>query len=217
MQKILIAEGDRELRQLFTRVLQKKGYLVEGASDGREGLEALRRGVDLVVADVQLPEPAGFDLIRKLREKGNAVPVLMITAKETFDEMRHGFLDGTEEFLIKPISVRDLLQRVAVLLRRAGRRQVLGQAVLEEDSMTVTQAGKPTVLPPREFRLLYKMAASPGRIFTVQQLSDELSPAGEGVEEQISRLRERFRDCRDFQIVPMRGIGYKVVPADASH
>ena len=209
MQNILVAEQDRELRQLFTRVLRKKGYHVEEVPDGKAGLAALPGGYDLVVAD---PDPGGTELIQKLREAGASVPVLMITAKETFDEMRHGFLDGSVEFLIKPISIRDLLQRVGSLLQRSLHRQVLGNTVLEADSGTVTTEGTPTVLPDREFRLLYKMAANPGHIFTRQQLTDELTAPGETVEEQIARLRERFRDSRDFQIITMRGIGYKVVP-----
>ena len=219
MQKILIAEDDRELRQMFGRVLRKKGYTVEEVSDGTEGLSALERGFDLVVAEVQLPKLSGFELAKKLRERENPIPVLLLTAKETFDEMRHGFLGGTESFLIKPISVSDLLRHVSMLLRRSKslleHRQVLGGTVLEADSMTVTAGGRPTVLPPMVFRLLYKMAANPGHIFTRQQLTDELSGTGAAVEEQLRHLQERFRDSRDFQIVTMRGIGYKVVPSHA--
>lgn len=219
MQSILIAEDDRELRQLLVRVLRKNGYGVETAADGKEGLSALEREFDLVIAEADLPKLSGFELAQKLREKNNPVPVLLLTAKETFDEMRHGFLGGSEAFLIKPISVSDLMRMVRTLLRRSKtlleHRQVLGDTVLEEESMTVTADGRPMVLPPMEFRLLYKMAENPGHIFTRQQLTDELSGTGDAVEEQLRHLQERFHDSRDFRIVSMRGIGYKVVPSHA--
>ena len=219
MQSILIAEDDRELRQLLVRVLRKNGYGVETAADGKEGLSALEREFDLVIAEADLPKLSGFELAQKLREQNNPVPVLLLTAKETFDEMRHGFLGGSEAFLIKPISVSDLLRMVRTLLRRSKtlleHRQVLGDTVLEEASMTVTADGRPMVLPPMEFRLLYKMAENPGHIFTRQQLTDELSGTGDAVEEQLRHLQERFHDSRDFRIVSMRGIGYKVVPSHA--
>ena len=216
MSKILIVEDDRELRQLFTRVLQKHGFTVKGAENGLEGLKALQEGFDLIVSDVMMPVMNGFDMVKRLRDAGNPIPVLMITAKDTFDDMRQGFLSGIDDFMVKPINLSEMMQRVRRLLQKArcmtDRRQVLGGTVLECDSCTVISEGTSDVLPRREFQLLYKMASSPGRIFTRQQLMDDSGSDSGTVEECIGRLRERFCQSKDFHIVTMRGIGYKVAP-----
>ena len=221
MLKILIVEDDRELRQLFSHVLLKNGYAVTGVSNGQEGLRALESSYyDLIISDVMMPVMDGFEMVRQLRESGNAVPVLMITAKDTFDDMRQGFLSGTDDYMVKPVNVNEMVLRVGALLRRAqmihDRRQVLGNTVLECDSLTVISNGAAMVLPQKEFMLLYKMASYPGRIFTRQQLMDEIwgydsESDTHTVDVHIGRLRERFRDNPDFKIVTMRGVGYKVV------
>ena len=216
MSRILIVEDDRELRQLFTKVLQKHGFSVKGVENGLEGLQAVSEGFDLVVSDVMMPVMDGFDMVRRIRESGNTIPVLMITAKDTFNDMRQGFLCGTDDFMVKPVNLQEMIQRIRVLLRRArsltDHRQMLGQTVLECDSCTVTEAGRASVLPRKEFALLYKMASSPGRIFTRQQLMDDSGSDSGTVEACIQKLRERFSASKDFRIVTMQGIGYKVVP-----
>ena len=221
MLKILIVEDDRELRQLFGHVLLKNGYTVKGVSNGREGLEAMDSSYyDLIISDVMMPEIDGFEMVRQLRESGNTTPVLMVTAKDAYDDMRQGFLSGTDDYMVKPVNVNEMVLRVGALLRRAqminDRRQVLGQTVLECDSLTVTSNGETSILPQKEFMLLYKMASYPGRIFTRQQLMDEIwgydsESDTHTVDVHIGRLRERFRDNPDFKIVTMRGVGYKVV------
>ena len=221
MLKILIVEDDRELRQLFTHVLLKNGYTVKGVSNGQEGLDAIFASYfDLIISDVMMPVMDGFEMVRQLREAGNSTPVLMITAKDTFDDMRQGFLSGTDDYMVKPVNVNEMVLRVGALLRRAQmineRRQVLGGTVLECDSLTVICNGEASILPQKEFMLLYKMASYPGRIFTRQQLMDEIwgydsESDTHTVDVHIGRLRERFRDNPDFKIVTMRGVGYKVV------
>ena len=221
MLKILIVEDDRELRQLFTHVLLKNGYTVKGVGNGQEGLDAMDASYfDLIISDVMMPVMDGFEMVRQLREAGNSTPVLMITAKDTFDDMRQGFLSGTDDYMVKPVNVNEMVLRVGALLRRAQmineRRQVIGSTVLECDSLTVIVDGEASVLPQKEFMLLYKMASYPGRIFTRQQLMDEIwgydsESDTHTVDVHIGRLRERFRDSKDFKIVTMRGVGYKVV------
>lgn len=221
MLKILIVEDDRELRQLFSHVLTKNGYAVTGVCNGQEGLDALDQGYyDLIISDVMMPVMDGFEMVRQLRESGSATPVLMITAKDSFDDMRLGFLSGTDDYMVKPVNVNEMVLRVGALLRRAQMihecRQTLGNTVMEWDSLTVTWEGGSVVLPQKEFMLLYKMASFPGRIFTRQQLMDEIwgyenESDTHTVDVHISRLRERFRDSKDFKIVTIRGIGYKVV------
>ena len=221
MLKILIAEDDRELRQLFTHVLIKHGYTVTGVSDGQEALDALNgEYYDLIISDIMMPRVDGYELVRQLREVKNTTPVLMITAKDAFDDMRMGFQSGVDDYMVKPINVNEMVLRVGALLRRAQmineRRQVIGGTTMECDSLTVTVEGEASVLPQKEFMLLYKMAAYPGRIFTRQQLMDEIwgydsESDTHTVDVHIARLRERFRDSKDFKIVTMRGVGYKVV------
>lgn len=221
MLKILIAEDDRELRQLFTHVLAKNGYTVKGVKDGAEALEALERDYyDMVISDIMMPNVDGYELVRRMRGMGNTCPVLMITAKGEFDDMRQGFVSGTDDYMVKPVNVNEMVLRVGALLRRAQmineRRLTMGTTVLECDSLTVHTGDDSFVLPQKEFMVLYKMASYPGRIFTRQQLMDEIwgyenDSDTHTVDVHIGRLRERFRDSEDFRIVTIRGVGYKVV------
>ena len=169
-----------------------------------------------------MPVMDGYELVRQLRAAGSTTPVLMITARDAFDDMRTGFLAGTDDYMVKPVNVNEMVLRVQALLRRAqmisDRRQVIGGTVMECDSLTVTVEGESAILPQKEFMLLYKMASYPGRIFTRQQLMDEIwgyetDSDTHTVDVHIGRLRERFRDNRDFKIVTIRGVGYKVVKA----
>ena len=221
MLKILIAEDDRELRQLFSHVLSRYGYTVVGVSNGQEALDAMDADFyDMIISDIMMPVMDGYELVRQLRDVGNTTPILMITAKDAFDDMRLGFQSGVDDYMVKPINVNEMVLRVQALLRRAqminDRKQTIGDTVMECDSLTVTVAGESMILPQKEFMLLYKMAAFPGKIFTRQQLMDEIwgydsESDTHTVDVHIGRLRDRFRDNRDFKIVTIRGIGYKVV------
>ena len=221
MLKVLIAEDDRELRQLFSHVLTRNGYAVKGVSNGKEALDAMDNDYfDLVITDIMMPVLDGYELVRQLRDIGNITPVLMITAKDAFDDMSQGFVSGTDDYMVKPVNVNEMLLRVKALLRRAqminDRRQVVGNTVMELDSLTVTTDTESMVLPQKEFMLLYKMLSYPGKIFTRNQLMDEIwgydnESDTHTVDVHIGRLRERFRNNTDFKIVTMRGVGYKVV------
>ena len=221
MLKILIAEDDGELRQLFSHVLTKNGYAVRGVSDGQEALDAMQGDYfDLIISDIMMPRVDGYELVSRLRSAGNQTPVLMITARDAFDDMQRGFLSGTDDYMVKPVNVNEMVLRVSALLRRARmineRRQVLGSTILECDSLTVNTGTETFNLPQKEFMLLYKMASYPGKIFTRQQLMDEIwgydsDSDTHTVDVHIGRLRDRFRDSADFKIVTIRGVGYKVV------
>lgn len=223
MFRILIAEDDSELRQLFSHVLTKHGYNVTGVDNGEEALKALELSYyDLIISDIMMPVMDGYELVSSIREAGFKIPVLMITAKDAFDDMRQGFMSGTDDYMIKPININEMVLRVGALLRRAQmineRRLTMGGTVMEVDSLTVTWNDQSFVLPQKEFMLLYKMASFPGKIFTRQQLMDDIwgyetETDSHTVDVHIARLRERFRDSNDFKIVTMRGVGYKVVKA----
>ncbi|MCQ2413789.1 MAG: response regulator transcription factor [Clostridia bacterium] len=221
MSKILLVEDDAELRHLFSRVLTKSGYAVTEAENGKEALDALQNEyADLIMTDIMMPVMDGYDLVRTLRDSGDQTPILMITAKDAFDDMQRGFVSGTDDYMIKPINLNEMILRVGALLRRAEmnneHRLIIGSTVLENDSLTVTAGKESIILPQKEFMLLYKMAAFPGKIFTRQQLMDEIwgyenDTDTHTVDVHIGRLREKFRDNPDFTIVTMRGLGYKVV------
>ncbi len=223
MFKILIAEDDNELRQLFSHVLIKNGYSVVGVPNGQKALAAMETSYyDLIISDIMMPVMDGYELVRTIRASGYNTPVLMITARDAFDDMREGFVSGTDDYMVKPVNVNELLLRVGALLRRAQiineRRLVVGDTVMECDSLTVTTNGQSMVLPQKEFMLLYKMASYPGRIFTRQQLMDDIwgyesETNTHTVDVHIGRLRDRFKDNQDFRIVTMRGLGYKVEKA----
>ncbi len=221
MLKILIVEDDRELRRLFSHVLIKNGYTVKEVANGKEALDTLENEYyDLIISDIMMPVMNGYELVRTLRDAGNNIPVMMITAKDAFDDMRLGFLSGTDDYMIKPVNVNEMVLRVGALLRRAQmineRRQVIGNTTMECDTFTVTTGKDVISLPQKEFMLLYKLVSYPGRIFTRQQLMDDVwgydsESDTHTVDVHIGRLRERFRDNTDFKIVTMRGVGYKVV------
>jgi DNA-binding response OmpR family regulator len=221
MFKVLIVEDDRDLRQLFSRVLTKNGYSVLGASNGEEALDEMENSFfDIIISDIMMPVMDGYEFVRTLRESGNNTPVLMITAKDAFDDMQAGFYSGSDDYMIKPVNVNEMVLRVGALLRRSQianeRRITIGSTVLECDSLTVSTGKEQMILPQKEFMLLYKMVSYPGKIFTRQQLMDEIWGYDSGsdthtVDVHIGRLREKLGDNPDFKIVTMRGVGYKVV------
>lgn len=221
MFKILIAEDDKELRQLFQSVLVKNGYNVKVVSNGAEALDIIENNYfDLIISDIMMPVMDGYELVRSLRDSGYTTPVMMITAKTTYDDMRLGFLSGSDDYMVKPVNVNEMVLRVGALLRRCQmineRKQVIGNTILECDSFTVISNGEEIILPLKEFLLLYKMVSFPGKIFTRQQLMMDVwgydsDSDTHTVDVHIERLRKKFRDNDDFDIVTMRGIGYKVV------
>ena len=221
MFKILIVEDDKELRQLFQSVLVKNGYNVKVVSNGKEALDTIENNYfDLIISDIMMPVMDGYEFVRSLRESGYNTPVMMITAKTTFDDMKLGFLSGSDDYMVKPVNVNEMVLRVGALLRRSQmineRRQVIGNTILECDSFTVHSNGEEMLLPLKEFLLLYKMVSFPGKIFTRQQLMMDIwgydsDSDTHTVDVHIERLRKKFRDNNDFEIITMRGIGYKVV------
>ena len=218
---ILVVEDDADMRELFCTVLSDGGYQVFPAVDGLAALDVLdREYIDLIVADVMMPNMDGYALTKSLREAKYDVPILIVTAKDQFRDVERGFKVGCDDYMIKPVNVKELLLRVEALLRRAKisseKKIVVGNTVLNYDALTVTIHGKETILPQKEFFLLYKLLSYPNKIFTRPQLMDEIWGMFSETDERtvnthINRLRERFADCPDFEIVTIRGLGYKAV------
>ncbi len=218
---ILVVEDNETLCQLICTVLGKQGYKAVAAEDGQSALDVIEaEHIDLVISDIMMPNVDGFELIGRLRSAGYNMPVLMITAKDSFQDKKRGFLVGTDDYMVKPIDINEMVLRVGALLRRAQivneRRLTLGEVTLDYDSVTVWRSGESVLLPQKEFYLLYKLIAYPNKIFTRQQLMDEIwgldsETDARTVDVHINRLRERFRDVPEFEIVTVRGLGYKAV------
>lgn len=221
MFNILVVEDDMKLRNLFCTVLLNNGYCAIPAESGLAALKILdTEYVDLIISDIMMPGMDGYELIETLRVSGYTLPILIITAKERFEDKQRGFLAGTDDYMVKPIDVNEMILRIGALLKRARisteRKIICGKTVLNYDALTVTFNGEELLLPQKEFYLLYKLMSYPNKIFTRQQLMDEIwgvdSQSDERtVDVHINRLRERFKDCDDFQILTVRGLGYKVV------
>ncbi len=221
MFNILVAEDDTELRNLFCKVLERNGYKTFPASDGEEALDILEREyIDLLICDVMMPNIDGFELTVMLRESKFNLPILIITAKGSFSDKSQGFASGADDYMVKPIDTGEMLLRVSALLRRAKivneRKLTVGNTVLQYDYLTVNDGKKEITLPQKEFNILYKLLSEPGHIFTRQHLMDEFwgmdsETDARTVDVHINRLREKFGNSSDFQIVTVRGLGYKAV------
>ena len=221
MFQILVVDDDKNTRMLFQAVLEAANYSVLTAQDGVEALAIMDdHHVDLVVLDVMMPNMDGYAFTRTLRESNDNLPILMVSAKQLPEDKKQGFLVGTDDYMTKPIDEEEMLLRIKALLRRARiaseRRIAVGDVVLDYDSLTVTRRGQTQELPQKEFLLLYKLLSYPGKIFTRIQLMDEIwgadSETGwETVTVHIGRLRKRFEGWPEFEIVSVRGLGYKAV------
>lgn len=224
MFRILVVEDDRDLRELFCRTLMKNSFNAIGAENADKALELLETEyIDLIISDVMMAGMNGFELIKELREAGNDIPVIIITAKGDISDKRTGFGSGADDYMVKPVDLNEMIMRVTALLRRAKsaseKRLTFGSTVLEYNTWTVTDASGSQILPQKEFMLLYKLLSYPGQIFTRQQILDDIWGIEEVVDSHtldvhISRLRERFRSNPDFKIVTIRGLGYRAVKND---
>lgn len=218
---ILVVEDNPDMRELFCTVLSDSGYQCIPAADGLEALEIMdKEYIDLIVADIMMPGMDGYELTKAVRQAKYDLPILTVTPKDQFDDMQKGFRAGTDDYMIKPINVKELVLRVEDLLRRAKiqseKKITVGDTVLDYDALTVTIHGEETILPQKEFYLLYKLLSYPNKIFTRPQLMDEIWGMFSETDERtvnthINRLRDRFADCTDFEIVTVRGLGYKAV------
>lgn len=221
MVRILVVDDDKNTRRLLKAVLEAENYTVLTAAGANEELEIMdREYVDLIVLDVMMPNMNGYEFTETLRDGKSTLPILMISAKQLPEDKKKGFLAGTDDYMTKPIDEEEMLLRIRALLRRTKiadeRRIVIGDVVLDYDSLTVTKNGEVTELPQKEFLLLYKLLSYPGRIFTRIQLMDEIwgadSETGwETVTVHIGRLRRRFADYEEFKIESVRGLGYRAV------
>ena len=218
---ILVVEDNANTRRLMEAVLLQHGYQPILAADGVEALDLLdKKHVDLIVLDIMMPRMDGYEFTRTLRESGCETPILMVTAREKPEDKRLGFKIGTDDYMVKPVDEEEMVLRIAALLRRSRianeHKLTVGRTLLDYDQLTVDTPKGQFVLPKKEFLLLFKLLSYPGKIFTRRQLMDELWDMDSDTDERtvdvhINRLRDHFRDSGDFEIVTVRGLGYKAV------
>lgn len=221
MFRILVVEDDMDLQQVFCKSLQNGGYQAFGTATGMEALALLEKEyIDLVITDIMLPGMSGYDLITQLHKIYPQMPVLIISARGDIWDKQCGFTAGADDYMVKPVNLSEMLMRVGAILRRSKsvqeRKLSYGNTVLEYDSWTVTDEQGSQILPQKEFQLLYKLLSYSGQIFTRQQILDEIwgidgTVDSHTLDVHISRLRERFKNNNDFEIVTIRGLGYKAV------
>lgn len=218
---VLVAEDNPNTRKLMETVLKRDGYEVYTAPDGEAALKLMdEQHIDIVLLDIMMPKMDGYAFTQELRESGNNTPILMVTAKQLPADKHKGFLLGTDDYMTKPVDMEEMLLRIRALLRRAqivsAHRLQIGDVVLEYDSLTVTRGEERQTLPQKEFYLLYKLLSYPEKIFTRIQLMDEIwgmesESTDTTVNVHINRLRRRFENYPEFELVAVRGLGYKAV------
>lgn len=218
MATILIVEDDRNMR-LLTKARLADIYTVVTACDGMEALDIIHSGgVDMVIADIMMPRMDGYELLQTIRDEGNQLPFLLLTAKESLDNKQHGFSLGTDDYVTKPFSSDELIWRVSALLRRANIAQSkkieIGHVVIDSEKYAVYTDTEYIELPKKEFDLLFKLLSYPDRIFSKEQLLDSIwgmnaESGEETVKTHISRIRNRLKNITEFNIVTIKGLGYK--------
>jgi len=221
MFRILVVEDDINTRKLLCAVLKQNGFETLQAEDGVAALELMdKEHVDLVVLDLMMPNMDGYELTEQLRLAWDKLPILMVTARHDSADKRKGFLVGTDDYMTKPVDEEEMILRIRALLRRAqiasDRKLIVGKVVLDYDTLTVVRDKSEQALPQKEFQLLFKLLSYPGVIFTRIQLMDEIwglesETDDHSLNVHIGRLRDRFRNWTEFEIVTVRGLGYKAV------
>lgn len=221
MFNILVVEDDKNLRKLITTYLQRNKYNTYEATNGEEALNVLDQSyIDLIVSDIMMPKMDGYELIKSLREAKYDVPILIITAKSEIEDKKEGFLLGADDYMVKPIDIEEMLLRVQVLLRRsksASEKKIqIGDLLLNYNQLSAIKKDKVYNLAQKEFYLLYKLLSTPNTIFTRQELIEEVwglesDSDYRTVDVHIKRIREKMKDVEEFEIVTIRGIGYKAI------
>jgi len=220
MAVILIVEDDESMRELMSAKLERR-FDILLAADGREALKVVEnKTVDLIIADVMMPKMNGYDFVRELRNTGLQIPVIMATAKQSFDDKKDGFSVGADDYMVKPVNFEELMWHIDALLRRskiaADKEIVLGKFKLNATSFEAYYDCQSIELTRKEFDLTYKLLSYPNRLFSHDKLLNEIwgydCPSGETtIRSHINRLRNKFENITEFEIVTIRGLGYKAV------
>jgi len=218
---ILVCEDEKNIRYLMCEYLKKENYNVFESENGEMALQVLDTAhIDLLITDIMMPKMDGNALSKELREAGYDLPILMITAKETIEDKKKGFHNGVDDYMVKPIDLDEMLLRISALLRRSKiaseKKMTVGSTLFDYNNFSVTVNDENIELPKKEFQLIYKLLSQQNRIFTRNQLMDEIwgfdaESDVRTVDVHIKRLREKFDGNQDFKIITVKGLGYKAV------
>ena len=219
MFSILVVEDSEVLNEMISTRLKLENYDVYSAFDGEQALNTLEHEhIDLIISDIMMPGIDGYELTKSLRDINSTIPILMISAKNQIEDMERGFMAGTDDYMIKPINMQEMTFRVKALLRRSQianeRKLKIGSTILDYDSLTIKTESNIYDMPPKEFYLIFKLLSSPNKIFTRMELMDEIWGMDTDIDDRtidshIKKLRRKFEDCSDFEIITVRGLGYK--------
>lgn len=222
MFQVLVVEDDQELNRTVCAYLNQNGYQALGCLNANEAYDAMYGGTlfDLIISDIMMPGVDGFAFARTVRELNQEIPILFMTARDDFASKQRGFQAGIDDYMVKPIDLDELLLRMEALLRRAriasSKKLTVGGLTLDAEEHTAYLNGEEIPLTVREFNLIYKLLSYPKKTFTRSQLMDEFwdSASTSGprtVDVYMVKLREKFADCADFEIVTVHVLGYKAV------
>lgn len=221
MFKILVVEDDKDLNRAVCSFLSKSGYETVSCPNANDAYNAMYGGsFDLIVSDIMMPGIDGFEFAKTVRELNEDIPILFMTARDDFASKQRGYRIGIDDYMVKPIDLDELFLRIGALLRRAkiasSHRLEIGKLILDADERTAVLDGEEISLTMREFNILYKLLSYPKKTFTRTQLMDEFwdvetNTAPRAVDVYMTKLRDKFSGCTDFEIVTVHGLGYKAV------
>ena len=221
MFSILVCEDDFAIKTMISTKLKQENYSVYTVQNGQEALNLMeKQQIDLVISDIMMPEMDGYEFVQTLRETKHTLPILMITAKSQLESLEEAFKLGVDDYMVKPLRLEELVLRVKALLRRsqleAEKVLTFTHTRLDYNTLTMTEltTGEQVQIPPKEFFLLYKLLSYPEKIFTRLDLLDDIWGMEEDYDERlidacIKRLRQKLKGNEDFDIVTVRGLGYK--------
>lgn len=221
MFSILVCEDDFAIKTMISTKLKQENYSVHTAQNGQDALNLMeKQQIDLVISDIMMPEMDGYEFVQTLRETKHTLPILMITAKSQLESLEAAFKLGVDDYMVKPLRLEELVLRVKALLRRsqleADKVLTFTNTRLDYNALTMTDltTGEQVQIPPKEFFLLYKLLSHPEKIFTRLDLLDDIWGMEEDYDERlvdacIKRIRQKLKGNEDFDIVTVRGLGYK--------
>lgn len=221
MINILVVEDDVKLNQIVCTYLNDSGYKAKGCLNPREAYDLMYSNLyDMIISDIMMPEIDGFEFAETVRQLNKTIPILFMTAKDDIVSKQKGFKLGIDDYMVKPINMDELIMRVGALLRRANimedRKLAVGNLSMDADAVTAAVDGEDIPLTLREFNILYKLLSYPKKTFTRAQLMDEFwgvesETSLRAVDVYVTKLRDKLSACDGFQIVTVRGLGYKAV------
>lgn len=221
MINVLVVEDDRELNRIVCTYLSDNGFAVKGCLNANDAYEEMYNKLyDIIISDIMMPGVDGFEFAANIRRVNKAIQILFMSARDDLPSKQKGFMLGIDDYMVKPVELAELLLRVRALLRRANieaeRRLVIGNLVLDADAMTAVLDGEEIAVTTREFNLLYKLLSYPKKTLSRAQLMDEFwgiesETSLRAVDVYVTKLRDKFKSCDGFQIVTVRGLGYKAV------